>query len=68
MNFYVVTLGDFLDRMERKILCRGEEDLANFLRHVDKKRYAIINIETVNSITEDREDFLLNDEKLEKGS
>ena len=67
MNYYVVVLGDIQDSIERRVVCKGEKCLTNFLLHVDKSKYLLLNIETIYNVAEEQTEFLKKEKGLETG-
>lgn len=64
--YFMVELIDLLDGNTSQVLCK-ENDLAGFIANYDKDKYKIVNVYGVSNMFLDKNEFIKQDDALEKG-
>jgi hypothetical protein len=65
--YYIVEIMSVLDGINYNVLC-SEENLSNFLAHLDKDNYQLVNVYGVGQMYLETKEFVKKDNNLEHGS
>lgn len=63
---YIINIVDTIDKLERVVTCKDNDELANLLLHLDKQ-YEIVHITQIPSYVNDYKELLKKDDTLEIG-
>ena len=67
-KYYIVTVLNIIEREYCNVRVKGEQELADFLMHIDKDKYSINSIEIDDKVfEEDVKAFFKKNTKLETG-
>lgn len=66
MKAFMVNVED-IDGDISHTVCITERDLVNVINNIDKARYEILSVETIQNYTEDYTEFCIKNKKLEIG-
>ncbi len=71
-NMYLVYLEDTSFEKKYVTVCDGGQDLSNLLMHLDKEKYLITKVDTVNGVfnetVSDYKEFFVENKDIETGT